>query len=84
MVESLVKGKDSIVTSAKVRVVSKEELTHLCRPVQKLYPLEIRSRRQGLSDVDNSVRVIENLTRTVPWKSVALDSLWKKRLMLDS
>ena len=55
VVESLVKGKDSIVRGAKVRVVSKGKPTHLSRPVQKLYPLEIRRKGEGLSDVDNSV-----------------------------
>lgn len=35
VVESLVKGKDSIVRGAKVRVVTKGKLTHLSRPVQK-------------------------------------------------
>ena len=54
VVESLVKGKDNIVRGGKVRVATKGKLTHLSRPVQKLYPLEIRSKREGLSDVDNS------------------------------
>ena len=47
VVESLVKGKDSIITGTKVRVVTKGKPTHLSRPVQKLYPLEIRSKREG-------------------------------------
>ena len=56
VVESLVKGKDSIVRGAKVRVVRKGEPTHLSRPVQKLYPLEISRKGEGLSD--NSVRAM--------------------------
>ena len=49
------------------------KILHLSRPVQKLYPLEIRSKREGLFDFDNSVRVMENPTRTVPQRSAALD-----------
>ena len=56
VVESLVKGKDSIVRGDKVRVVTKGKPTHLSRPVQKLYPLEISSKGEGLSN--NSVRAI--------------------------
>ena len=76
--------KDSIVRGAKVRVITKGNSTHLSSSVQKLYPLEIRSKGEGLSDVENSVGAIENPTRTVPWRSAAIDSWWKSRLMLDS
>ena len=84
VVESLVKGRDSIVRGAKVRVVTKGKPTHLSRPVQKLYPLEIRSKGEGLSHMENSVRATENPTRTVPRRNAAIDSRWKSHLMLDS
>ena len=80
VVESLVKGKDSIVRGAKVRVVTKGKPTHPSRPVQKFYPLEIRSKGEGFSDVENSVRAIENPTRTVPRRNTAIDSWWKSRM----
>ena len=77
------KGKDSIVRGAKVRVVTKGKQTHLSRPVQKLYSLEIKSKGEELSNVVNSVRVIENPTNTIPGRNAAIESQWKSRLMLD-
>ena len=82
VVENLVRGSDNVVRGAKVRVVTKGKPTHLSRPVQKLYPLEIKS--QGEGDARRSVRAVENSTRTVPRRNAALDSRWKSRLMLDS
>ena len=84
VVESLVKGKDGVVRGARVRTVTKGKPIHLSRPVQKLYPLEIRSKGEGLPRADSSVQADENPTRTVPRRNAALDSRWKSRLMLDS
>lgn len=84
VVESLVKGKDGVVRGARVRIVTKGKPIHLSRPVQKLYPLEIRSKGEGLPRADSSVQADENPTRTVPRRNAALDSRWKSRLMLDS
>lgn len=87
VVESLVKGKDSVIRGAMVRVVTKGKPTHLSRPVQKLYPLEIKSKGEGLPPTDSSVqksREVENPTRIIPRRNAALDSRWKSRLMLDS
>lgn len=42
VVEGLVTGKKGIVRGAQVRVITKGKPVHLSRPVQKLYPLEIR------------------------------------------
>ena len=53
IVENLVRGSDNVVRGAKVRVVTKGKPTHLSRPVQKLYPLEIKS--QGEGDAERSV-----------------------------
>ena len=55
---------------------------NLSRPVQKLYPLEIKS--QGEGDAERSVQAVENCTRTVPRRNAAPDSQWKSHLMLDS
>ena len=84
VVESLVKGKDGVVRGARVRIVTKGKPIHLSRPVQKLYPLEIRSKGERLPRADSSVQADENPTRTVPRRNAALDSRWKSRLMLDS
>ena len=82
VVETLVRGSDNVVRGTKVRVVTKGKPTHLSRPVQKLYPLEIKSQGEGAPK--RSVRAVENSTRTVPRRNAALDSRWKSRLMLDS
>jgi len=79
-----VKGKDGVVRGARVRIVTKGKPIHLSRPVQKLYPLEIRSKGERLPRADSSVQADENPTRTVPRRNAALDSRWKSRLMLDS
>ena len=47
VVGSLVTGKDGVVRGANVRVITKGKPVHLSRPVQKLYPLEIRSEGEG-------------------------------------
>lgn len=75
VVESLVKGKDSVVRGANVRMVTKGKPTHLSRPVQKLYPLEIRSKGDGLPRMDRVAKTVESPTRTVPRRKAALDSL---------
>ena len=47
VVESLVAGKDGIVRGAQVRFITKGKPVHLSRPVQKLLPLEIWSKREN-------------------------------------
>ena len=82
VVENLVSRSDNVVRGTKVTVVTKGKPTHLSRPVQKLYPSEIKSQGQG--DAERSVQAVENCTRTIPRRNAAPDSQWKSRLMLDS
>ena len=84
VVESLVTGKDGIVRGAQVRVITKGKPVHLSRPVQKLYPLEIRSKGEGTRTRSTRNQVVEVPTRNSPRRSAALDSTWKTQLMLDS
>ena len=59
---------------------------HLSRPVQKLYPLEIRSSSED-GKLGASAPVHEDKNKVVgnlPKRSAALDSGWKTRIMLDS
>lgn len=42
MVERLIVGKDNQVRGAKVRTISRDKPQFLFRPLQKLYPLEVR------------------------------------------
>ena len=79
----LIEGKDDVVRGAKIRVITNGKPVHLSRPVQKLYPLEIRS--EGESKV--SIPVHEGKYQTVrrlPRRSAALDAAWKSKAMLDS
>ena len=47
MVESLIIGKDRVVRGANVRVFAKGKPVRMARPVQKLYPIEVRSAIEG-------------------------------------
>ena len=38
-----IKGKDEVVRGANIRVIAKGKPLRMSRPVQKLYPLEVRS-----------------------------------------
>ena len=40
--EELIVGKDKVVRGAKIRVITKGKPIRMSRPIQKLYPLEIR------------------------------------------
>ena len=83
VVEGLIEGKDDVVRGAKIRVITNGKPVHLSRPVQKLYPLEIRN--EGESKV--SIPVHEGKYQTVrrlPRRSAALDAAWKSKAMLDS
>ena len=57
VVENLVSRSDNVVRGTKVRVVTKGKPTHLSRPVQKLYPSEIKSQGQG--DAERSVQAVK-------------------------
>ena len=84
VVEGLVKGKDGIIRGSEVRVITKGKPVHLSRPVQKLYPLEIRSEGEGQRKSNARNKSTENPTRTVPLRNAALNSRCKSQLMLDS
>ena len=51
VVESVIVGKDKEVRGANVRVIMKGKAVHLSRPVQKLFPIEIRTGTSKISDV---------------------------------
>ena len=90
VVESLVTGKDGVVRGANVRVITKGKPIHLSRPVQKLYPLEIRSEGEGQrkntcnAPGDARNQGSGNPARKVPRRNAALNSRCKSQLMLDS
>ena len=85
VVENLVTGRDRVVRGVNVRVtVTKGKPVHLSRPVQKLYPLEVRSERERTKTNNLCNRSLENPTRKVPRRNAAPDARWKSQLMLDS
>ena len=48
VVESLIKGKDNdVVRGANVKVIAKGKPVRISSPVQKLYPIEVKSAIQG-------------------------------------
>ena len=82
IVEGLVIGKDKVVRGARVRVITKGKPTSISRPVQHLYPLEIRC-NADFSKRKVQARECEPI-KLRPQRSAALDATWKSRLMLDS
>ena len=85
MVESLIIGKDRVVRGANVRVFAKGKPVRMARPVQKLYPIEVRIAIEGRDQATiRPVRDRATAERRNPSRSAALDSRWKSTLMLDS
>ena len=84
LVEGLVTGKDREIRGAKVRVITKGKPVHLSRPVQKLYPLEIRSQGEGQRNTRARDKNTGSPTRNIPRRNAALNSRCKSQLMLDS
>ena len=48
VVENLIKGKDNVVRGANVRVIAKGKPVYISRPVQKLYPIEVKVSFKGM------------------------------------
>ena len=85
VVESLITGQDRVVRGANVRVIAKGKPVRMARPVQKLYPIEVRSAIKGRDQARiRPVRDRATAERRNPSRSAALDSRWKSKLMLDS
>ena len=76
VVESLIVGKDKEVRGANVRVITTGKAVHLSRPVQKLFPIEIRTGTSEILDVPKEC-VTGQQRRDVPCRSAALDAVWK-------
>ena len=86
VIKELIKGKDGVVRGAKVRVLTNGIPFHVSRPVQKLYPLEIKSKhqQQAIERAPAHERDANAPAREVPKRSAALDAGWKTKVMLDS
>ena len=85
IIEDLIQGKDNQVRGAKVRVITKGKVVRLNRPVQMLYPLEVRESVPELpqhlkSPVEQQGSVRK---RDIPHRAAALDAAWKTREMIN-
>ena len=93
-VEEVIRGRDGVVRGAKVRVITKGKPVVINRPVQKLYPLEVKAQTLKLSlgeeqevnksggQVNKREAVVD--ARGTPHRAAAMDAGWKCRLILDS
>ena len=61
-------------------MIKKGKAVHLSRPVQKLFPIEIRTGTSEISEIPKE-RVTGPQRRDVPRRSAALDVVWKTRAM---
>lgn len=83
VVESLIKGRDGVVRGANIRVIVKGKPMRISRPVQKLYPLEVRSETPAAKQ-EKRGKECPIVRRRNPARAAALDARWKANLMLDS
>ncbi len=85
VIERLIRGKDNKVRGANVRVISKGKIVRLNRPVQKLYPIEVRENNVDLPRSKGSQVERENPSqmRDRPRRAAALDAAWKTREMIN-
>eukprot|EP00795_Rhopilema_esculentum_P009901 gene9901-biopygen12613 len=87
IVEELIIGKDGVTRGARVRKPGKGKLEFICRPVQKLYPLEILrdktvEERMDGEESERYEEVQEQAQR--PRRAADRDAQWKTCIMLDS
>ena len=82
MIEKLIVGRDEKVRGARVKLIAKGKPVYIDRPVQKLYPLEIRAK---VAQPEPSNLAVDSaaLGRQRVKRAAALDSGWKTRVMLD-
>ena len=76
VIESLIKGKDEVVRGANIRVIVKGKPMRICRPVQKLYPIEVQSENP---EATQEKREKESMVvrRQNPTRAAALDCVGK-------
>ena len=83
VVESLIKGRDGVVRGANIRVIVKGKPMCISRPVQKLYPIEVRSETPAAKQ-EKKGKECPIVRKRNPARAAALDARWKANLMLDS
>ena len=82
VIKKLIVGRDEKVRGAQVKIIAKGKPVYIDRPVQKLYPLEVRAEitkpEPSSVAVDSAAPVRQRVKR-----AAAIDSGWKTRVMLD-
>ena len=83
VVEKLITGKDEEVSGAIVRVLTKGKQVRMSRPVQRLFPLEVRA-----ASLEDTPRVNEGgaaeTRRDRSRRAAVLDAAWRTKGMLLS
>lgn len=71
-VEEVIPGRDGQIQGTVVREISGGNASVLCRPLQKLYPLEVSTQTDGRRDVQDASDTLET-TSTGQCEDVAVD-----------
>ena len=91
-IEEIIMGKDGVIRGAKVRIISRGRPEFISRPLQKLFPIEMRDEeeKQGGTmegkeqcEAEFEVRRTENGTERTH-RAAAGDAVWCTRIILDS
>ena len=91
VVEELIARRDGVVRGARVRLAQKGRAVFLSRPVQKLYPTEVkhdegkkeRKKKDECVSKENEKREVCERRAGRPKRAAALDSVWKTKSMVD-
>ena len=81
-VTEVILGQDGEVRGAKVRINRNGKVVYLSRPVQKLYPTEIKRGDRTEESSDGENEVVTRAERTK--RAAALDSEWRTRRALGN
>ena len=83
VIKKLIVGRDEKVRGAQVKTIAKGKPVYIDKPVQKLYPLEVRAEitkpESSSLPEDRAAPVRQRVKR-----AAAIDSGWKTRVMFDT
>lgn len=74
VVEELIKGRDGVVRGARVRTIARGKHTRITRPIQRLYPIEVRSDENLTGTVREDGNRNQHKDRRVPRRNAALQA----------
>ena len=89
VIEGLIIGKDGVVRGARVRRAGRGKSEVVCRPIQKLYPVESARTKVCKEGKERNVECESKGTEQQsqgtgrPVRAAAKDARWKSQLMLD-